>query len=79
MITIPDETAAHVLWQADRGGYPAGSFTTALLAAWNLADDDNHCRLSTVFPDYGAALDLLRQPGGVERLRVIAEGGRSDG
>lgn len=71
-ITIPFDVAAHVLWQAGRGGYPAGGYITALLTAWDRADDTHHARLSAAYPDYGASFDLLRRPGGIEQLRAIA-------
>ncbi|MEV5261784.1 hypothetical protein AB0L02_27560 [Streptomyces anulatus] len=71
-ITIPAEVAAHVLWSERQGGYPAGSFTTRLLELWGFADFTNAARLSDAWPEYGAALDLLRTPSGVERLREIA-------
>jgi hypothetical protein len=71
---VTSTVAAHVLWQASRGGYPAGSFTTQLLTAWNTADDGNAARLTAAFPEYGAALVLLGEPRGVERLRAIAGG-----
>lgn len=74
---ITPDAAAHVLWQENRGGYPAGSFTTALLTAWWLADDINSVRLADAFPAYGAAIDLLRTRGGIARLRAIAAGGES--
>jgi hypothetical protein len=71
---IPFEVANHVLFHANRGGYPAGSFTTKLLDAWNLADPGNNARLTVAFPEYGAALALLGKPGGVDELRRIAGG-----
>lgn len=71
-VTIPDEVAAHVLWQEGHGGYPAGSFTTALLKAWSLADSQNAARLAKAFPEYGAAIALMRRPDGVTRLTAIA-------
>lgn len=71
--TITSDVAAHVLWQEGIGGYPAGSFTTALLHAWWMADPANSARLATAFPEYGAAIALLRTPGGADRLRAILE------
>ncbi|WP_330449636.1 hypothetical protein [Streptomyces anulatus] len=73
-IAISSQVASHVLWSENQGGYPAGSFTTKLLAAWSSADYVNAARLSAGWPEYGAALDLLGQPGGVEQLRKIAGG-----
>ncbi|RKN61902.1 hypothetical protein D7231_32030 [Streptomyces klenkii] len=72
-VTIPSEVAAHVLFHEGHGGYPAGSFTTKLLAAWTSADDANAARLADAFPAYGAAIALLRR-GELDRLRAIAEG-----
>jgi hypothetical protein len=71
---ITPAAAAHVLWQEKLGGYPAGSFVTALLKAWWLADNENSLALSLAYPAYGAAVDLLRMQGGVDRLRAIAGG-----
>lgn len=73
-ITIPSEVANHVLWHENRGGYPAGSFTTKLLDAWPFADDANAARLDSVFPKYAAAFRVLNQRDGLELLRAIANG-----
>jgi hypothetical protein len=69
---ISPRVAAHVLWQEGLGGHPAGSFTTALLKAWWAADPANGARLARTWPEYGAAIALLTQPGGSNRLRAIA-------
>jgi hypothetical protein len=69
---ISPRVAAHVLWQEGLGGYAAGSFTTALLKAWWQADPANGARLARTWPEYGAAIALLTQPGGSNRLRAIA-------
>lgn len=71
---VTSTAAAHVLWQENLGGYPAGSFVTKLLAAWWQADDENSLALSQAYPVYGAAIDLLRMQGGIDRLRTIAGG-----
>jgi hypothetical protein len=68
---ISPRVAAHVLWQEGLGGYAAGSFTTALLKAWWMADPANSARLTRTWPEYGAAIALLGQPGGTEQLRAI--------
>lgn len=74
--TITRDVAFDVLWHLERGSTPNGRPTTGfvhrLLVAWNLADESNHARLTAAYPEYGAALDMLRQPHGVERLRAIA-------
>lgn len=69
---ISPRVAAHVLWQEGLGGYPAGSFTTALLKAWWMADPANTARLTRTWPEYGAAITRLTQPGGVDQLRALA-------
>lgn len=71
---ISCDVAAHVLWHADRGGYPAGSFTTKLLDAWGCADPSNAAKLATLYPAYAAAFALLSRPDGVDRLLAIAGG-----
>jgi hypothetical protein len=68
---ISPRVAAHVLWQEGLGGYQPGSFTTALLKAWWQADPANSARLTRTWPEYGAAIALLGQPGGTEQLRAI--------
>ncbi|MZF56894.1 hypothetical protein GTX53_24200 [Streptomyces sp. SID5594] len=71
-LVIPREVAAHVLWNERQGGYPAGSFTTKLLELWAFADFVNAARLEAAWPEYGAALRMLGEPGGVEKLRAVA-------
>jgi hypothetical protein len=71
---IPSEVAAHVLFSEGHGGYPAGSFTTQLLKTWGYADDENAARLAAGWPEYAAAFDLMRRPGGIARLTAIANG-----
>ncbi len=73
-LNIPSEVAAHVLWHENQGGYPAGSFTTKLLAAWANADYENAARLAAGWPEYAAALNMLGTPGGVKQLRALAGG-----
>jgi len=72
-VTIPMETAAHVLFAERLGGWPPSTFATKLLDTWTSADTDNADRLAVAFPEYAAAIDLVRsgQPG-IEQLRAIA-------
>lgn len=74
--TIPPDVAAHVLFHYGReGGYQAGSFTTALLAAMGTADPSNLDRLAAGFPEYVAAITAIQyDPDGVERLQSIVRG-----
>ncbi|MGX9921758.1 hypothetical protein ACWIG4_18110 [Streptomyces sp. NPDC002248] len=75
-VEIDSTVAAHVLFaEGHPGGYPAGSFTAALLRAWASADYANNRRLAAGWPDYAAALQLLTEPGGVTRLQAIAASG----
>jgi hypothetical protein len=71
-VIITPAAAAHVLFQENLGGYPAGSYITKLLTAWWQADDENALALSLAYPAYGAAIDLLRMPNGLDKLRAIA-------
>ncbi|HCA85492.1 MAG TPA: hypothetical protein DEQ61_08365 [Streptomyces sp.] len=73
-ITIPAETARHVLWQygAD-GGYAPGTFTQHLLSAFATADLINKAKLGIVFPELGAAVHLAEYDrDGINKLRQIA-------
>ncbi|MGW3192175.1 hypothetical protein ACWDBT_30530 [Streptomyces ardesiacus] len=72
-IAIPMETAAHVLWQDRLGGWPPSTFATKLLSLWTSADTDNTARLAVAFPDYAAAIALVRSgQDGIQQLRAIA-------
>ncbi|MFE2640836.1 hypothetical protein ACFXKF_40000 [Streptomyces scopuliridis] len=71
---ITTDIAGNVLWQEGKGGYPADNFVGQLLSAWWAADHDNAARLATGFPGHAAAIELLSQPGGVDRLRSLAAG-----
>ncbi|MFJ3182614.1 hypothetical protein ACIPJN_30075 [Streptomyces sp. NPDC086796] len=71
---ITADIAANVLWQEGKGGYPADDFVRQLLSAWWAADQVNAARLATGFPGHAAAIELLRQPGGADRLRSLAVG-----
>ncbi|MFJ4682003.1 hypothetical protein [Streptomyces sp. NPDC088789] len=73
--SITPDAAAHVLFQERLGGWPPSTFPTKLLNAWTSADTANADRLALAFPEYAAALDLLRSgPDGIEQLRAIADG-----
>lgn len=72
-ITIPADVAAHILWHEGHGGH-VSEFAYRLLDTWSHADDVNTGRLAAAFPDYAAALDLLREPDGVGRLQALAAG-----
>lgn len=77
-VTIPAQTARHVLWQyGAEGGWQPGSFTQHLLSAFGAADPTHHHRLATAFPDYGAAAWMAKHDrDGLQKLRQIAEAGR---
>jgi hypothetical protein len=70
---IPTEVAAHVLFQERLGGWPPSTFAAKLLNAWTSADTRNAERLATGFPEYAAAIALVRSgQQGIARLRAIA-------
>lgn len=70
---IPAEAAAHVLFQERLGGWPPSTFATKLLDTWTSADTGNAERLAVAFPEYAAAISLVRSGGpGVQQLRAIA-------
>jgi hypothetical protein len=72
---ISSEVAAHVLFQERLGGWPPSTFASKLLNLWTSADTDNADRLAAAFPEYGAALALLKSgQTGIEQLRAIADG-----
>jgi hypothetical protein len=72
-VTIPMETAAHVLWTERKGGWPPSTFAAKLLDLWTSADTDNAERLADGFPEYAAAIALMRSgEQGVQQLRAIA-------
>lgn len=72
---ISSETAAHVLFQERLGGWPPSTFAAKLLDAWTSADTANAERLAVAFPEYAAAIALLKSgPDGIEQLRAIADG-----
>ncbi|MGW0495077.1 hypothetical protein ACWD0Z_06440 [Streptomyces sp. NPDC003007] len=72
-VTMPQDVAAHVLWHERKGGYPASTFSTKLLDLWTSADTDNAERLAVAFPEYAAAIALIRSgEQGVQQLRAIA-------
>jgi hypothetical protein len=74
-VTIPSEPAAHVLFQERLGGWPPSTFAAKLLNLWTSADTANAECLATAFPEYAAAIALVKSgPSGIEQLRAIADG-----
>lgn len=74
-VTIPADIAAHVLFQERLGGWPPSTFPSKLLDAWTSADTDNADRLAAAFPEYAAAIALMRSGAqGIEQLKAIADG-----
>lgn len=75
-ITIPPETARHVLWHYGHpGGWQPGSFTQRLMAAFDAADIDNAGILAGAYPEMGAAMIAAKHdPDGIDRLQAIAAG-----
>ncbi|MGW0012436.1 hypothetical protein ACWDVX_22170 [Streptomyces tendae] len=72
-VTIPIETAAHVLWTEALGGWPPSTFATKLLSLWTSADTDHAARLAVAFPEYAAAIALVKSgQDGIQQLRAIA-------
>lgn len=72
-VTIPAEAAAHVLFQERLGGWPPSTFASKLLNLWTSADTGNADHLAVAFPEYAAAIALMRSgQEGVEHLRAIA-------
>jgi len=73
--TISSDAAAHVLFQERLGGWPPSTFPTKLLNLWTSADTGNAERLAVAFPEYAAAIALVKkgQPG-IDQLRAIADG-----
>lgn len=70
---ISAEVAAHVLFQERLGGWPPSTFSSKLLDAWTSADTPNAERLAAAFPEYAAAIALVRSgTQGIEQLRDIA-------
>lgn len=75
-ISIPSETASHVLWTfACVGGHRPGSFTEALLGAFAAADNDNEAKLALAYPAEAAAVRLAKyDEDGIAKLQRIAAG-----
>lgn len=73
-ITIPPETARHVLWHYGRaGGCQPGSFTQRLMEAFDTADIDNAGILASAYPQLGAAMLAAKlDEDGIDRLKAIA-------
>lgn len=73
--SIPTETAAHVLFQERLGGWPPSTFASKLLDLWTSADTENAECLAVAFPEYAAAIALVRSGAqGIEQLHAIADG-----
>ncbi|KAF0651337.1 MULTISPECIES: hypothetical protein [Streptomyces] len=74
-VTIPPETARHVLWTFGRdGGHRPGSFTEALIGLLARADETNSLRLGIVYPAEAAAVRLAKYDlNGLDKLRRIAD------
>jgi uncharacterized protein (DUF2236 family) len=77
-ITIPPETARHVLWHYGRAGaIQPGSFTQRLMEAFDAADIDNAGILADAYPELGAAMLAAKlDEDGIDRLKRIAEAGQ---
>jgi len=72
---ISEEVAAHVLNHFGGGGYEPGSFTMSLLEAMVRADPTRFRQLSTLYPEYAAAIVLARNADdGIEILRGVLDG-----
>jgi hypothetical protein len=70
---ITAENANHVLFHFASGGYPAGSFTTALLDLLGRADPVNAARLARSFPALRRAMFMAQDTRtGIADLRRIA-------
>lgn len=70
---FPPHVAAHVLHHFGApGGYPAGSFTTALIDLMSRADPQNFARLTLGFPEYGHAVRVAQHSvDGIAFLREV--------
>ncbi|MFF0777040.1 hypothetical protein [Streptomyces sp. NPDC003720] len=75
-LTVPVETARHVLWRYDRiGGAQPGTFTQHLMAAIESADMRNRAILREDYPELSEALRMARyDEDGLDKLRAIARG-----
>jgi hypothetical protein len=75
-LTIPAETARHVLWTfACGGGYQPGSFTQKLLELLAAADVVNTARLAVAFPAEAEAVRMAQNDrDGIAKLTAIATG-----
>jgi hypothetical protein len=73
--TISSDVAAHVLWHEAKGGWPPSTFASKLLHLWTSADTGNAEHLANAFPEYAAAIGLMRSgQQGIEQLLAIADG-----
>lgn len=73
-ITIPPETARHVLWHYGRAGaIQPGTFIQRLMEAFDAADIDNAGILASAYPELGAAMLAAKlDEDGIDRLKRIA-------
>lgn len=73
-ITIPPETARHVLWVfGEERGYRPGNFTQGLLELLARADIVNAARLSIAYPAEAEAVRLAKyDENGLTQLHAIA-------
>ncbi|WP_309049270.1 hypothetical protein [Streptomyces sp.] len=72
--SISSDTARHVLWHySNPNGFRPGSFTQKLMQTIDAADVIHTARLSTVYPELVAAMNLAaNDPNGIARLQRIA-------
>ncbi|MFD5798660.1 hypothetical protein ACFWIO_35040 [Streptomyces diastatochromogenes] len=75
-LTVPIETARHVLWRYDRtGGTEPGPFTKHLMAAIAHADVRHRAILREAFPELSEALRIAHSDeDGLAKLQDIARG-----
>jgi hypothetical protein len=75
---VDANTAGMVLHHL-RPGHPGarkpGSFTEALLTAWDKADNLNSALLTSAFPEIAACLLVSSSAGGIETLAILSQNG----
>lgn len=68
------QEARHVLgYYGKPGGYMPGSFTSALIRCWELADSTNRDKLADKWPELDTAI-FFKRTGNYEGLLALAEG-----